>query len=100
MTRQRIAHRVTSTRGLLLLLTLLCDLFMLTPASAQIAPPQVTMAYTPSTIVYNGLTILTFVLSNPNAGTTLTGVAFTDDAGVAMVIIPATSPSPVVVVRP
>ncbi|MGA7848334.1 MAG: alkaline phosphatase family protein, partial [Terriglobales bacterium] len=46
--------------------------------SASPAPPTIGKAFGAATIALNGSTALTFNLSNPNAGVTLTGVGFTD----------------------
>ena len=43
-----------------------------------IAPPTIDKAFAPLAISVGGTTTLTFTLTNPNAGTALTGVAFTD----------------------
>jgi hypothetical protein len=82
----RTTRLLAFTKILPLLLVLLANLFIMAPTSAQIAPPQLSMQYVPSTIFYNGLTTQTFVLSNPNPGTTLTGVAFTDSVPFFFVI--------------
>jgi hypothetical protein len=43
-----------------------------------IAPPGIAKAFAPQGIVVGGTSTLTFTLTNPNAGTALTAVAFTD----------------------
>ena len=43
-----------------------------------IAPPAIAKAFNPAAIAVNGTSALTFTLTNPNGGTVLTGVAFTD----------------------
>ena len=43
-----------------------------------IAPPTIDKAFAPLAISVGGTTTLTFTLTNPNAATALTGVAFTD----------------------
>jgi uncharacterized repeat protein (TIGR01451 family) len=40
--------------------------------------PGIAKAFSPNTIAVGGTSTLTFTLTNPNAGTALTGVAFTD----------------------
>ena len=47
-------------------------------SSTKPAPPTITNAFGAGTIPLNGSATLTFNLSNPNAGTMLTGVGFTD----------------------
>ncbi len=54
--------------------------------SMKPAPPTIGKAFGASTIPLNGSTTLTFNLSNPNAGTTLTGVGFTDSLPAGMVV--------------
>ncbi len=41
-------------------------------------PPTVTKAFAPDTIASGGTTVLTITITNPNTGTGLTGVAFSD----------------------
>jgi len=58
-------------------------LAMLDTAQAQsplavIAPPSITKSFTPQPIIVGGVTTLVVHVTNPNAGTALTGVAFTD----------------------
>jgi hypothetical protein len=51
------------------------------PASASIqvvAPPTIRKAFNPTSIPLNGITLVTFNLTNPNTNLTLTGVAFND----------------------
>lgn len=43
-----------------------------------VAPPTIAKSFGAGTIVLNGSTTLTFNLLNPNSGTSLTGVGFTD----------------------
>ncbi|HMH52433.1 MAG TPA: hypothetical protein VK548_19495 [Candidatus Acidoferrum sp.] len=49
-----------------------------TASITVVAPPAISKAFSPTTIPLNGTTTLTFTLTNPNAGTGLTGVGFTD----------------------
>ncbi len=49
-----------------------------TAALTVIAPPSIAKAFNPAAIAVNGTSTLTFTLTNPNGGTVLTGVAFTD----------------------
>jgi uncharacterized repeat protein (TIGR01451 family) len=51
-----------------------------------VAPPTFTKSFTAGTIALNGSTTLTFHLSNPNAGTSLTGVGFTDTLPSGLVV--------------
>jgi uncharacterized repeat protein (TIGR01451 family) len=43
-----------------------------------LANPTISAAFSPTSIQLNGTTSLTFTISNPNAGTTLSGIGFTD----------------------
>ncbi|HEV8579345.1 MAG TPA: DUF11 domain-containing protein [Thermoanaerobaculia bacterium] len=43
-----------------------------------VAAPSITKAFSPNPIAVGGVSTLTFIITNPNAGTALTGVAFTD----------------------
>ncbi|MGA2820793.1 MAG: hypothetical protein ABSF61_09085, partial [Anaerolineales bacterium] len=43
-----------------------------------IAPPAISKSFAPNPILAGSISTLTFTITNPNAGTTLTGVAFTD----------------------
>jgi hypothetical protein len=43
-----------------------------------VAPPTISKTFGAATIPLNGITTLTFTITNPNTVTTLTGVAFTD----------------------
>src|SRR5262249_12970779 len=43
-----------------------------------VAPPTISKAFGTGTITVNASTALTFTITNPNAGTALTGIAFTD----------------------
>ena len=53
---------------------------------AVIAPPTIAKAFGTLAIVVNGTTTLTFTLSNPNAGTALSGVGFTDTLAAGLVV--------------
>lgn len=48
------------------------------PLAGGTLPPGIAKAFSPNPIPVGGLSTLTFTITNPNAGTTLTGVAFTD----------------------
>jgi YVTN family beta-propeller protein len=49
-----------------------------TTAVIVAAPPSIAKAFSPTAVPLNGTSTLTFTLTNPNGGTVLTGVAFTD----------------------
>ena len=55
-------------------------------SSTKPGPPTITKAFGAATIPLNGSTSLTFNLSNPNAGTMLTGVGFTDSLPAGLVV--------------
>ncbi len=42
-------------------------------------PPSISKAFSPDPIAVNGTSTLTFTITNPNSGDSLTGVAFTDN---------------------
>ena len=44
----------------------------------MVAPPTIAKEFGAASIAVNGTTTLTFTLINPNVGTALSGVAFTD----------------------
>src|SRR4029079_13517644 len=43
-----------------------------------LSPPSISKSFSPNPIAVGGVSTLTFTITNPNAGTSLTGVAFTD----------------------
>ena len=55
-------------------------------SSTKPGPPTITKAFGAGTIPLNGSTTLTFNLSNPNAGTMLTGVGFIDSLPAGLVV--------------
>lgn len=57
-----------------------------TASLVVVAPPTLAQAFGPATIPLNATTVLSFDLGNPNAGTTLTGIGFTETlpAGLAV----------------
>jgi len=58
-----------------------------------VSPPSIAKAFSPNPIAVGGVSTLTFTLSNPNAGTSLTGVAFSDSfpAGLQVAATPNAS---------
>ncbi|HEY3568750.1 MAG TPA: IPTL-CTERM sorting domain-containing protein [Thermoanaerobaculia bacterium] len=60
-----------------------------------LSPPSISKAFSPNPIAVGGTSTLTFTITNPNAGTSLTGVAFTDTfpAGMAVAVTPSASTS-------
>jgi hypothetical protein len=53
---------------------------------AVIAPPTIVKSFGAASIPLNGSTSLSFTINNPNASTTLTGVAFTDTLPAGLVV--------------
>jgi uncharacterized repeat protein (TIGR01451 family) len=51
-------------------------------------PPTITKAFGAASIPLNGITSLTFNITNPNTTTALTGIAFTDSLPAGLVIAP------------
>ena len=51
-----------------------------------IAPPSIAKAFSPTSVPLNGASTLTFTLTNPNTGTALAGVAFTDTLSSGLVV--------------
>jgi len=49
-----------------------------TDTLSVVAPPSIAKAFSPNPIAVGGVSTLTFTITNSNAGTALTGVAFTD----------------------
>jgi len=59
-------------------IALFCLLAGVTSGAAATLPPTIMKAFGASSIPLNATTSLTFTISNPNAASTLTGIAFTD----------------------
>ncbi|HET9050128.1 MAG TPA: hypothetical protein VFO60_00400, partial [Candidatus Dormibacteraeota bacterium] len=53
-----------------------------------VAPPTLSKAFTPSSIPLGGITKVLFVITNPNAGSDLSGVAFDDTLPSGLVVAP------------
>ena len=54
--------------------------------TAVIVPPSIAKAFDPASVQIDGTSMLTFTISNPNGGTALTGVAFTDTLPSGLVV--------------
>ncbi len=65
------------------------------PSAVVVSPPSISKAFSPNPIAVGGVSTLTFTITNPNAGTALTGVAFTDSfpAGLEVAATPSASTS-------
>ncbi|PWT87230.1 MAG: hypothetical protein C5B55_15125, partial [Blastocatellia bacterium] len=50
------------------------------------APPTISKAFAPGTVVQNGSSTLSFTLSNPNTNVSLTGIAFTDNLPTGLLV--------------
>ncbi|HEX2642792.1 MAG TPA: hypothetical protein VHU81_07350, partial [Thermoanaerobaculia bacterium] len=63
------------------------------PLAGVTSPPSIAKAFSPNPIAVGGVSTLTFTITNPNAGTALTGVAFTDTfpAGLQVAATPSAS---------
>jgi hypothetical protein len=59
---------------------------VLTVIPAQLAPPQIVKTFGVASIPLNGITSLTFSISNPNSSASLSGVAFTDNFPSGLVV--------------
>jgi uncharacterized repeat protein (TIGR01451 family) len=51
-----------------------------------LAPPSTGMAFGASTIAYGGTTSLTYTITNPNSGASLSGIAFTNNLPAGLVV--------------
>jgi arabinogalactan endo-1,4-beta-galactosidase len=58
----------------------------ITPPPPNIVPPTISKAFGAASVALNAATTLTFALSNPNAGSSLSGVGFTDALPAGLVI--------------
>ena len=56
-----------------------------------VGPPSISKAFAPASISVGGTSALTFTVTNPNAGTALTGVAFTDTLPSGLTVASSTS---------
>jgi uncharacterized repeat protein (TIGR01451 family) len=58
--------------------------------STVLLPPTIAKAFAPTVIALGGTTTLTFTVGNPNAGTALNGIAFSDSlpAGLSVAAVP------------
>jgi hypothetical protein len=59
------------------------------PSAFAQSPPSISKVFSPVGFQPNGVSTLSFTLSNPNASTTLTGVAFTDNFPANLVVATA-----------
>ncbi len=57
-----------------------------TASVAVVAPPVIAKSFLPTSIALNGSSTLSFTISNPNAATALTGVAFIDTLPAGLVV--------------
>src|SRR5262249_8054889 len=55
--------------------------------AAPPGPPTIAKSFAPSSIPLGGTSVLTFSISNPNASTALTGVAFTDTFPAGLTVV-------------
>jgi len=56
------------------------------PPPPTILPPTISKSFGAGQVALNGVTTLTFNLSNPNTGTSLTGIGFTDTLPAGLVV--------------
>lgn len=62
-----------------------------TASITVVAPPTLAQAFGPATIPLNATTTLTFDLGNPNAGTMLTGIGFTETLPTGLAVASGTT---------
>jgi uncharacterized repeat protein (TIGR01451 family) len=59
---------------------------MVAPNPPPVGPPTLTKSFGSSSVAVSGSTTLTFTVSNPNSGSALTGVGFTDTLPAGLVV--------------
>ena len=67
--------------------------FLVVVVPPAVAPPTIAKAFGASSIVVNGTTTLTFTLTNPNPGTALSGVGFTDTLPLGITVANGSTPT-------
>ncbi|WBB77898.1 ice-binding family protein [Micromonospora sp. WMMD882] len=78
-----VAGRVLARNGAV---TLINNTITRPFCAAPVAPPTIAKAFGDATIPAGGTTSLSFTLTNPNSGTALTGVTFTDALPAGLVV--------------
>ncbi|MFC7550241.1 ice-binding family protein [Plantactinospora sp. GCM10030261] len=78
-----VAGRVLARNGAV---TLISNTITRPFCAASIAPPTISKAFGDATIPLDGTTSLSFTLTNPNVGTALTGVTFSDALPAGLVV--------------
>jgi len=64
-----------------------------TAVTLPVAPPSIAKSFSPNPIAVGGVSTLTLTITNPNAGTALTGVAVTDSFPADLVVAAAANAS-------
>ncbi|MGH9126076.1 MAG: beta strand repeat-containing protein, partial [Acidimicrobiales bacterium] len=57
-----------------------------TASVTVVAPPTLSKSFLPTTIALNGTSTLSFTVTNPNTGTALSGIGFTDPLSTGLVV--------------